>query len=89
VGRPVGILLAIGLALGAGLQLPRRLGWREMVVVAFAASSGFAFMLLFAAVVVPVGPTLIQIKIGALATGAGTLLALVTARLLRVGRFAI
>jgi NhaA family Na+:H+ antiporter len=88
VGRPVGILLAIGMALGAGLQLPRRLGWREMIVVAFAASSGFTFTLFFAAAVVPVGPTLIQIKIGALATGAGTLLALAAARLLRVGRFA-
>jgi NhaA family Na+:H+ antiporter len=88
VGRPLGILVAVALALGAGLQLPRRLGWREMVVVAFAASSGFTFALFFAAAVVPVGPTLIEIKIGALATIAGTLLALAAARLLRVGRFA-
>jgi NhaA family Na+:H+ antiporter len=88
VGRPAGILLAIGLALAAGLQLPRRLGWREMIVVAFAASSGFTFALFFAAAVIPVGPMLIQTKIGALATIAGTLLALAAARLLRVGRFA-
>lgn len=88
VGRPVGILLAIGLALAAGLQLPRRLGWREMIVVAFAASSGFTFALFFSAAVIPVGPMLIQTKIGALATIAGTLLALAAARLLRVGRFA-
>jgi NhaA family Na+:H+ antiporter len=88
VGRPAGILLAIGLALAAGFQLPRRLGWREMIVVAFAASSGFTFALFFAAAVIPVGPMLIQTKIGALATVAGTLLALGSARLLRVGRFA-
>ena len=87
VGRPVGILVAVGLALAAGLQLPRRLGWREMIVVAFAASSGFTFALFFAAAVVPLGPTLIETKIGALATVAGTLLALAAARLLRVGRF--
>lgn len=88
VGRPAGILAAIGLALAAGLQLPRRLGWREMIVVAFAASSGFTFALFFAGAVIPLGPTLIQVKIGALATIAGTLLALAAARLLRVGRFA-
>jgi len=88
VGRPVGILVAIGLALAAGLQLPRRLAWRDMIVVAFAASSGFTFALFFAAAAIPVGPTLIQAKLGALATVAGTLLALAAARLLRVGRFA-
>jgi NhaA family Na+:H+ antiporter len=88
VGRPVGILLAAGLAVAAGLQMPGRLGWREVTVIAFAASSGFTFALFFAAAVVPVGPTLIQIKMGALATGAGTLLAFAAAGLLRVGRFA-
>ena len=88
VGRPVGILVAIALALAAGLRLPRRLGWRDMVVVAFAASSGFTFALFFAAAAIPVGPSLIQAKLGALATVAGTLLALAAARVLRVGRFA-
>lgn len=53
---------AIGLALAAVLQLPRRLGWRDMIVVAFAASSGFTFALFFAAAAIPVGPTLIQAK---------------------------
>ena len=88
VGRPAGILVAIALALAAGLQLPRRLGWRDMIVVAFAASSGFTFALFFASAAIPVGPTLIQAKLGALATVAGTLLALAAARVLRVGRFA-
>ena len=88
VGRPVGILLAIMIAVTAGLQLPRRVGWREVVVVAFAASSGFTFALFFATAVFPVGPILIQTKMGAMATGAGVLLALGTARLLNVGRFA-
>jgi hypothetical protein len=59
-----------------------------MIVVAFAASCGFTFALFFAAAAIPVGPTLIQAKLGALATVAGTLLALAAARLLRVGRFA-
>jgi Na+:H+ antiporter, NhaA family len=87
VGRPVGILAAVGLALLSGLHLPRRLGWREMVVVALATSSGFTIALFFATGVVAIGPVRAQVTIGALATGAGLLLALGAARLLRVGRF--
>lgn len=88
VGRPAGILAATAVAVAAGLRLPSRLGWREIVVVAFAAAPGFTFALFFAAAVVPAGPILIQTKMGALTTIAGTLLAFVSARLLRVGRFA-
>jgi NhaA family Na+:H+ antiporter len=88
VGRPAGILVATGLAVAAGLRLPHRLGWREAVVIAFAAASGFTFALFFAAAVVPVGPVLLQTKMGALVTIAGTLLAFAAARLLHVGRFA-
>ena len=87
VGRPVGILAAVGLALLAGLHLPRHLGWRELVVVALATSSGFTIALFFATGVVAIGPVRAQVTIGALATGAGLLLALGAARLLRVGRF--
>jgi len=38
--------------------------------------------------VLPVGPLLTELKIGAMATAGGALLALGTARLLRVGRLA-
>jgi len=87
VGRPLGILAAVGAALLAGLHLPRHLGWRELVVVALASSSGFMIALFFATGVVAIGPVRAQVTIGALATGAGLLLALGAARLLRVGRF--
>ena len=87
VGRPVGILAAVAVALLAGLHLPRHLGWRELVVVALATSSGFTIALFFATGVVAIGPVRAQVTIGALATGAGLLLALGAARLLRVGRF--
>jgi NhaA family Na+:H+ antiporter len=88
VGRPAGILAAVGLAVLAGLHLPRRLGWRELVVVALASSSGFTIALFFATAVVAIGPLLAQITLGALATGVGALLALGAARLLHIGRFA-
>ena len=45
VGRPVGIIAAVSLAVAAGLHLPGRMGWRELLVVAFATSSGFAIAL--------------------------------------------
>jgi len=87
VGRPLGILAAVGLAVIAGWHLPRRIGWRQLVVAAFAASSGFTFALFFASGILSTGPMLAQLTIGALATAAGSLLAIGIARMLGVGRF--
>jgi NhaA family Na+:H+ antiporter len=85
VGRPLGIMIAVGLGVLAGLHFPKRMGWRELVVVALATSSGFTFALFFATGVFPMGPTLSQIKMGALSTVIGALLAFGAARLLHVG----
>jgi NhaA family Na+:H+ antiporter len=87
VGRPVGVLVAIAVAVAAGLHLPPRIGWRQLVVAALAMSSGFTFALFFAAGLLGVGPVRAQITIGALATGAGVIVTLAAARLLHVGRF--
>jgi Na+/H+ antiporter NhaA len=88
VGRPAGILASIALAVAAGLRLPNRLHWRELVVVALAASAGFTFALFFAASVIPAGPLLNELKLGALSTAVSAALAFAAARLLHVGRFA-
>ena len=88
LGRPLGILAAVALALAAGFHLPRRVGWRELVVIAIATSSGFTFALFFATGFIPPGPVLAQIKLGALGTVIGAPLAIGAAWLLRVGRFA-
>jgi Na+:H+ antiporter, NhaA family len=88
VGRPVGILLAVGAAVALGLHLPRGMRWRELVVIAMASTTGFTFALFFATGILSIGPVLSQITIGALATAAGSLLAFGAGRLLRVGRFA-
>jgi NhaA family Na+:H+ antiporter len=88
VGRPLGILAAVGVAVALGLHLPRRIGARELVVIALASSTGFTFALFFATGILSIGPVLAQLTIGALATAAGSLLAFGAARLLRVGRFA-
>jgi Na+:H+ antiporter, NhaA family len=87
-GRPLGILIAVAGGIAAGLHLPLRIGWRELVVVAFAASIGFAFSLLVATQAFGIGPVLIEVKIGALLSLCGAVVALALAALLRVGKFA-
>jgi NhaA family Na+:H+ antiporter len=88
LGRPIGIVAAAGVALAAGLHLPHRVGWRELVVVGCTASIGLVFALFFAAAVMPPGPVLLEMRMGALLTIFGGVLAFAAARLLRVGRFA-
>lgn len=88
VGRPVGILIAVGLATAAGLHLPRHVGWREVLVVAFATSSGFALALFFATGLLATGPMLAEAKIGVLMSVAGAGIAFGAAWLLKVGRLA-
>jgi Na+:H+ antiporter, NhaA family len=88
VGRPAGILVAVGIAGLAGLHLPRHIGWRELVVIAFAASSGFTVGLFFATGMLAPGPVLAEVKFGVLISASGALVALGTAWAFKVGRFA-
>jgi NhaA family Na+:H+ antiporter len=88
VGRPLGILGGVALGLALGLRLPASLGWRELIVIALATSSGFTFALFAATTLLPLGAVLTQVKLGALSTVAGAAAAYAAARLLRVGRFA-
>lgn len=87
VGRPLGMLVAVGVSVAIGLRLPHRLGWRTLVVIAFAASCTFTFGLFFATAVFPIGPVLIEAKVGALSTITAVLVATSAAWLLGVGRF--
>lgn len=89
VGRPIGILVAVGAAVALGLHLPHRIGWRELIVVALATSVAFTFALFFATGLIPMGPVLAEMKLGALATVVAAGLTLGAARLLRVGRFGV
>ena len=89
VGRPLGIVIAVAIAVAAGLHLPRRFGWGELMVVALATSSGFTLSLFVASGTFPVGAVLQQIKLGALLTAAGAIVAVAVARVVRVGRFSV
>jgi NhaA family Na+:H+ antiporter len=88
LGRPIGIFAAAWMAIAAGLHFPNGFGWRELLVVGCTASIGLVFALFFSTAVMPLGPVLLEMKLGALITIAGSGLAFAVARLLRVGRFA-
>jgi NhaA family Na+:H+ antiporter len=88
LGRPVGVLIGAGVALAAGLRLPHRLGWRELTVVGFTVAIGFSVGLFFCTALLPPGQLRAETSMGVLLSLAGAPLALVAARLLRVGRFA-
>jgi NhaA family Na+:H+ antiporter len=88
VGRPLGILAGVGVAMAVGLHLPRRFTWRVLIVVALAMSSGFTFALFVAPGLIPVGPVLSEIKLGALISIAGAFCTLGAARAFKIGRFA-
>jgi NhaA family Na+:H+ antiporter len=87
-GKPIGIFLAAGVALAAGLHLPHRVGWRELVVVALAASIGFSVGLFFCTALLPPGQLRSEVSMGVLLTLTAAPVAVVLGRLLRVGRFA-
>src|SRR4029078_6556523 len=88
LARPIGIVVAAAGAIAAGLHLPARVGWRELLVVGCTASIGLVFALFFAVGVMAPVPPLLQLKMGALLPIAGGGLAFPAARLRRVGRFA-
>jgi NhaA family Na+:H+ antiporter len=87
-GRPLGMLAAVGIAVVLGLRMPGRLHWRELIVVALASTSGFAFALFAAVAVYPVGPILAELTLGAVLSGFGVMAAFGAAWYLKVGRFA-
>jgi NhaA family Na+:H+ antiporter len=88
VGRPLGLLVGIGLALAVGFIAPPRIRARDLVVLALATTSGFTFALFFATSAMAAGPALAQIKLGALLTAAGAAVTMVVARLVGSGRIA-
>jgi NhaA family Na+:H+ antiporter len=88
VGKPLGLLIAVGVAVAAGLHLPPKVGWRDMVVVSLIASFGFTVALFFSAAMLGAGQLFRETTMGTLLGLMGIPLVFVLARLLCVGRFA-
>ena len=86
-GKPIGIGLAVALALAAGLRLPDRLGWRDVVVVGCTAGIGFTVALFFTTASFAKGPLLDATKIGALLSLGAGVVAVLAAWVLGSGRF--
>jgi len=86
-GKPLGVLIAAGVALAAGLHLPHGVGWRELLVVGLVAAIGFSMGLFFCDALLPPGQLRAEMSMGVLLTLAAAPLALGAARLLRLGRF--
>lgn len=86
-GKPLGILLFTGGAAWVGLHRPSGITWRDMLVVGLAAAIGFTVSLFFATAAFPSGHLLQETKMGALLSFSAAGLAVVVARVLKVGRF--
>jgi NhaA family Na+:H+ antiporter len=63
--------------------------WRDMLLVGIAAAIGFTVSLFFATAAFPSGPFLSETKMGALLSFSAAGLAVVVARAIKVGRFAV
>ena len=87
IGKPMGFILGIALARAVGFHLPFHVGWRELTVVAFLTTIGFTMALFFATVAVGPGAVLSELKMGAVLTLFGAVMAIAAAWMLRVGRF--
>ncbi|HLG59795.1 MAG TPA: Na+/H+ antiporter NhaA [Vicinamibacterales bacterium] len=87
VGKPLGVLIGVGVAVLAGLHLPHRVGWRELIVGGFIAAMGFSVGLFFCDALFPTGQLRSEMRMGVVLSLLGAPLALVAARILRVGRF--
>jgi Na+:H+ antiporter, NhaA family len=86
-GKPLGIGLAVAIAAAAGLKLPSRMSWRDVLVVGAAAGVGFTVALFFSTAAFPPGKTLDEAKLGALLSIGSAGVAYLGAMLLRTGRF--
>jgi NhaA family Na+:H+ antiporter len=87
IGKPVGIGLSVALAVAAGLQLPQRLRWNDVIVTGCAAGIGFTVALFFATAAFPPGMLLDQTKLGALISVGSAVMTGIAAAMLKVGRF--
>jgi NhaA family Na+:H+ antiporter len=88
VGKPLGVLIGVGVALVAGFSLPPRVGWRELLVTGLIATMGFSIGLFFSAALLPPGQLHSEVSMGVLLTLVAAPLAIGGALVLRIGRFA-
>ena len=89
VGRPLGIMAALFIAVLAGLRLPARMRWSDIAVAALATTCGFTFALFLGAATLPIGAVAEQVTLGALLTVVGAFITLGFAWAAGAGRFKV
>lgn len=87
VGKPIGIGLSTLASVALGLRVPQGVNWREMLVVGIAAGIGFTVALFFCTASFPPGIRLDEAKMGALLSFSASIMTMIAALVLRVGRF--
>jgi Na+:H+ antiporter, NhaA family len=87
IGKPLGILVAVGIAAMAGFHLPPRVGWRELTVVGLISATGFTVALFFASATLAPGILLRETTMGVLLGLISIAAAFAAARMLHVGRY--
>jgi NhaA family Na+:H+ antiporter len=83
-GKPLGICLLCLVGRLAGLRLPARMRWKDIVVIGCAASIGFTVALFVSTVAFGSGENLDAVKMGSLLSFSGILLTIAVAKLVRV-----
>jgi Na+:H+ antiporter, NhaA family len=87
IAKPVGLLLGVALGAAIGLHLPRGLHRRDLMPIGFISATGFTMALFFATTTIGSGQLLAELKIGAITSIGGCVVAIAIARALQVGRF--
>ena len=86
-GRPLGIIAAVALAVTAGLHLPRRMHWADVIVVALATTSGLPSRCFSAASRCRPAPWRNRSRLARFSRRLGAVVTIYTAWVLCVGRF--
>jgi NhaA family Na+:H+ antiporter len=86
-GKTAGVLAGVALAMVAGLHLPARIGWRDLTVVGVITSIAFSVGLFLAGTAMGPGQLLTETRWIVLLGLLAAPMALLLARVLRVGRF--
>jgi Na+:H+ antiporter, NhaA family len=87
IGKPLGVVVAVAIAVMAGFHLPPRVGWRELVVAGVISAAGFTVALFFASATLAPGILLRETTMGVLIGLSSIPVAFATARMLHVGRY--
>jgi Na+:H+ antiporter, NhaA family len=87
-GKPIGMLIGVGVAVAIGLRLPPRVGWRDLFVIGVIVAPGFTVALYFTTAILAPGQLLRETTMGVLLALMSVGLAFLFAKVLGVGRYA-